>query len=78
MPVLTQGVVLKSTTPTLLVENQLAAGPWRFSLTVVDEAGNESVSATLLVQVRAAPRPPVPPVPPRPGPPGPLPNRPQT
>jgi hypothetical protein len=79
MPVLTQGVALKSTTPTLLVENPLAVGTWRFSLTVVDSAGNESAPATLVVQVNATTQPspprPVPqPVPPRPVP-GPLPNR---
>lgn len=57
MPVLTIGQPLESRRPTLLVENKLAAGPHRFALVVVDEAGNESVPDVLVVTVRPAPAP---------------------
>jgi hypothetical protein len=53
MPVLTQGSVFRARDPTLLVENKLDVGAWRFRLTVVDDAGNESAPSDLVVQVRA-------------------------
>ena len=40
--------------PTVLVENSLPAGSFRFQLVCVDEAGNESAPAELTVSVREA------------------------
>ncbi|MCC7283153.1 MAG: hypothetical protein IT556_12265 [Acetobacteraceae bacterium] len=57
MPVLAPGVAFRSRAPTLAVENTLEAGAWRFRLTVLDDAGNESAPAELVVQVRAPERP---------------------
>jgi hypothetical protein len=51
VPVLTQGAALRSRQPTVLVENRLEAGSWRFRLTVVDDAGVESSPAELIVRV---------------------------
>jgi hypothetical protein len=56
MPILAPGQVLRSRAPTLLVENRLEAGDWRFRLTVVDDSGNESAPTDLVVRV-AAPTP---------------------
>ncbi len=67
MPVLTAGTALRSRSPTVTVENQLAAGSWRFRLTVVDDSGNESDPAELVVRV-ADVRPPTPPTGPVVGP----------
>jgi hypothetical protein len=53
MPVLAPGTMVRSRTPTVLVENRLEAGNWRFRLTVVDDAGNESAPAELVVRVVA-------------------------
>jgi len=53
MPVLTQGAAVRSREPTLAVENKLDAGSWRFRLTVLDDAGNESAPAELVVRVQA-------------------------
>ncbi len=53
MPVLTQGAVFRSRSPTLAVENRLEVGAWRFRLTVVDDAGNESAPDELVVKVQA-------------------------
>ncbi len=61
MPVLTAGTALRSRVPTVTVENKLDAGSWRFRLTVVDDAGNESDPAELVVTVVQA-RTPVTPV----------------
>ena len=55
MPVLTVGQPLESRRPTLLVENKLAAGPHRFALVVIDDAGNESAPDVLVITVRRAP-----------------------
>jgi hypothetical protein len=57
MPVLVPGVPVRSRRPTLLVENELAAGSWVFRLTVIDDAGIESGPADLVVRVIAPPRP---------------------
>src|SRR5215218_4078744 len=56
MPVLVPGVAVRSRRPTLLVENDLAVGSWRFRLTVVDDAGLESRPADLVVRVVGLPR----------------------
>lgn len=40
--------------PTVLVENRLPAGSFRFQLVCVDEAGNESAPAEIAVIVREA------------------------
>ncbi len=58
MPVLTKGVATRSRDPTLLVENKLEAGSWRFRLTVLDDTGLESNPAELVVRVVAPPPPP--------------------
>jgi ferric-dicitrate binding protein FerR (iron transport regulator) len=52
MPVLTEGQVVRSREPNLVVENDLAAGAWRFQLVVVDQAGLESAPAELIVRVQ--------------------------
>ena len=44
-------------TPELLVENQLAEGSYRFQLVAIDDSGNESGPAELVVTVRAPTRP---------------------
>jgi hypothetical protein len=69
MPVLVQGVATRSRAPTLLVENKLEPGSWRFRLTVVDDSGLESAPAELVVRVLDPPRqPPAGPIEPaRPG-----------
>ncbi|HWX49312.1 MAG TPA: hypothetical protein VNZ61_14760 [Roseomonas sp.] len=41
-------------TPTVEVENRLEPGTYTFSLTVVDEAANESRPALIRVTIRAA------------------------
>jgi hypothetical protein len=51
MPVLVQGRPLVQREPALVVENRLAAGRWRFRLVVVDDAGNASAPADLVVTV---------------------------
>lgn len=51
MPVLAAGTALRQRVPTVLVENRLEPGAWRFRLTVVDDAGNESAPAELVVQI---------------------------
>jgi hypothetical protein len=40
--------------PTVLVENKLPPGSFRFQLVCVDEAGNESAPAEITVNVREA------------------------
>lgn len=42
--------------PTVLVENKLPPGSFRFQLVCVDEAGNESAPAELMINVREAPQ----------------------
>jgi hypothetical protein len=75
MPVLDPGVPRPSREPTLLVENRLEPGSWRFRLTAVDDAGNVSDPADLVVRVvrRGPPVPPIDdePIRSRPGPPRP-------
>ena len=61
MPELTPGRPLRSRVPTLLVENRLEVGAWRFRLTAVDDAGNESAPAEIVVRVVAGGRPVIPP-----------------
>ena len=56
MPVLVPGAVTRSRKPTLLVENKLDPGSWRFRLTVVDDSGLESAPAELVVRVLEPPR----------------------
>jgi hypothetical protein len=51
MPVLNPGVATRSRSPTLVVENRLDPGAWRFRLTVVDDTGLESAPAELVVRV---------------------------
>jgi hypothetical protein len=51
MPVLTPGIAVRSRAPTMLVENRLEPGSWRFRLTVVDDAGIESAPAELVIRV---------------------------
>jgi hypothetical protein len=79
MPILAPGMATRSHQPTLLVENTLEAGSWRFRLTVVNESGSESDPAELVVRVVQPPGPPGPirPVDPRilPSPPTPEPIR---
>ena len=57
MAELVPGKPLAQKSPDLLVENRLKVGRWRFRLTVVDGAGNESRPAELVVQVADAPAP---------------------
>ncbi|HEX8238989.1 MAG TPA: hypothetical protein VF574_04530 [Allosphingosinicella sp.] len=52
MPVLAQSRTVSSDVPTLLVENAFAPGRYRFELVVVDDSGNESVPAQIVVEVR--------------------------
>ena len=59
MPVLVPGKAVRSRTPTMLVENPLEAGRWRFRLTVLDDDRNESGPAELIVTVRAGRTPPL-------------------
>jgi hypothetical protein len=51
MPVLAPGRPASSLKPSLLVENVLEVGLWRFRLTVLDAEGNESAPADLMVKV---------------------------
>jgi hypothetical protein len=46
-------------TPELLVENQLPEGSYRFQMVAIDDAGNESGPAEIVVTVRAPVRPPI-------------------
>ncbi|SFI42660.1 hypothetical protein [Albimonas pacifica] len=57
MAELVPGKTLAQKSPDLLVENRLKVGRWRFRLTVVDGAGNESRPAELVVQVADDPEP---------------------
>jgi hypothetical protein len=51
MALLTAGKTLRSRTPTLLVENRLAPGSYRFRLVVIDNERNPSAPVELLVKV---------------------------
>jgi hypothetical protein len=51
MALLTAGETLRSKTPTLLVENRLAPGSYRFRLVVIDNDRNPSAPVELLVKV---------------------------
>lgn len=53
MATLTPGQVFSSRSPRVTVENPLRPGAWRFRLTVVDNDGNESAPAELVVTVTA-------------------------
>jgi hypothetical protein len=55
MPELVPGKTVASRAPTLLVENRLDLGAWRFRLTVLDDEGNESAPADLVVTVTKEP-----------------------
>lgn len=52
MPVLSPGKAVRSREPTLVVENELAPGDYRFQLVVVDNDQLESDPAELVVRVR--------------------------
>lgn len=52
MPVLAQSRTVSTDVPTLLVENRFAPGLYRFDLVVVDDSGNESLPARIVVEVR--------------------------
>lgn len=52
MAVLAQSKTVRSDEPTLVVENPFAPGRYRFELVVVDDSGNESVPAQIVVEVR--------------------------
>lgn len=52
MTTLVPGKISRSRTPTLTVDNPLAAGRWRFRLTVIDNDKNESAPVELIVTVR--------------------------
>lgn len=57
MATLVPGKTLAQKAPELVVENRLKVGRWRFRLSVVDAAGNESRPAELVVQVADDPGP---------------------
>ncbi len=52
MAILATGRMVASAQPTLLVENRLEPGSYRFQLVCVDDAGNASEPAMLTVTVR--------------------------
>jgi hypothetical protein len=51
MPTLAQGRPFDSDRATVVVENALAVGRHRFTLTVVDDQGNESAADELELEV---------------------------
>ena len=53
MAILATGRPVASAQPTLLVENRLEPGSYRFQLVCVDDAGNVSEPAQITVTVRA-------------------------
>jgi hypothetical protein len=55
MPTLATGRPFRSAVPTLLVENALPPGRFRFQLVVIDAAGLASDPALLTVEVRRGP-----------------------
>ena len=57
MATLTPGKPVTVSKPQLLVENELAAGRYRFQLVVIDDGGLESDPAELVVTVRGLVRP---------------------
>ena len=59
MPILAPGQTVRQKEPTLLVENPLEAGAWRFTLTVVGEFRDESPPTELIVNVVRPIRPPI-------------------
>lgn len=71
MATLAPGQTLRSREALLAVENALAPGSYAFTLTVVDDAGNESAPVQLGVTVVRQRPPPPPPPPPTRGPGGP-------
>jgi hypothetical protein len=52
MAILATGRTVASAQPTLLVENRLEPGSYRFQLVCVDDAGNASAPALLTVTVQ--------------------------
>lgn len=62
MAVLVPGQALTQPSPELLVENRLAAGPVRFRLVVIDDAGTESAPTDIVVTVTQPVVQPAPPV----------------
>jgi hypothetical protein len=54
MAILVPDTPLAQRDPRLAVENRLPVGEWRFRLEVVDDAGNVSAPAHLVVTVRRA------------------------
>jgi hypothetical protein len=61
MPVFVAGQTVGSAAPTVTVDNALKAGSYRFQLVVLDDSGNASAPALLLVTVREPSPPPPPP-----------------
>lgn len=57
MPVLTPEKTITQSEPQLAVSNRFAPGRYRFRLSVVDNAGNESTPAELVVSVGEPSRP---------------------
>lgn len=57
MPVLVPDKPVTQPEPLLAVTNRLAAGRYRFRLSVIDNSGNESVPAELVVTVGRSTRP---------------------
>ena len=64
MTTLVPGTAFRSRDPRLVVENRLDPGISVFTLTVVDDQGNESAPVQLSVTILRQPPPPLPPVPP--------------
>lgn len=52
MTTLTPGVMFETRDNRVTVDNRLDPGVWNFSLTVVDNDGNESAPATLAVNIQ--------------------------
>jgi hypothetical protein len=52
MPVFETGQAVTSTKPVVTVENRLPAGRFRFQLVCVDDAGNQSEPAQIIVTVQ--------------------------
>ncbi|NJD11915.1 MAG: hypothetical protein FIB01_16220 [Gemmatimonadetes bacterium] len=57
MPILVEGQTVRGRAPTLAVENRLEPGAYRFRLVVIDDEGNASAPAELVVRVVEALRP---------------------
>jgi hypothetical protein len=66
MTTLVPGTAFRSRDPKLVVENRLDPGISVFTLTVLDDQGNESAPVQLSVTILRPAPPPLPPVPPPP------------